>query len=183
MTENKSKIAVKDVLLYFGKIQLVVAVSTIISCIPFITIIRLFTDTRTLQDTIWGIVGLLLECGMLIYVFYKEKYDDRSLEQNFVIKTISLALVPHFILSLGFRFISYIAGVGVSGLAQVWASLLAGEYLKSHTDVPLYMYFILMIPMMVLIVSSAYLGFKLGDKKVQKEHENFARKYRDASGD
>ena len=44
-------------------------------------------------------------------------------------------------------------------------------------DVPLYLYFVLMIPMMALIVSSAYFGFKLGDKKLKKEHEDFFKKY------
>ena len=87
MEKNKSNISIKDVLLYFGKIQFAVVISFIIS-IPFITLIRLFTDIRTLQDVIWGIIGLLLECGMLIYIFCKEKKEDRSLDQGFVIKTI-----------------------------------------------------------------------------------------------
>ena len=98
MEKNKTNISIKDALLYFGRIQFAVVISFVIS-IPFITLIRLFTDIRTLQDVIWGIIGLLLECGMLIYIFYKEKKEDRSLDQGFVIKTISFALIPHFILS------------------------------------------------------------------------------------
>ena len=71
MKENKSNISIKDVLLYFGKIQFAVVISLIIS-IPFITLIRFITDIRNLQDAIYGIIGLLLECGMLIYIFYKD---------------------------------------------------------------------------------------------------------------
>ena len=90
MAENKLNISIRAVLLYFGKIQFAVLVSLIIS-IPLITLIRLFTDIRTLQDAIGGIIGLLLECGILIYIFYKDKKDDRNIEQSFVIKTISFA--------------------------------------------------------------------------------------------
>ena len=182
MEKNKTNISIKDVLLYFGKIQFAVVISFIIS-IPFITLIRFFTDIRTLQDVIWGIIGLLLECGVLIYIFYKEKKEDRRLDQSFVIKTISFALIPHFILSLCFQFYSYISGVGVQYLSNAWGSIAAGEYLKDHRDVPLYMSIVLMIPMMALIVLSAYLGFKYGDKKIKKEHEDFLRKHGDVSND
>ena len=182
MAENKSNISVKDVALYFGKIQFAVIISLIIS-IPFITLIRFITDIRNLQDAIYGIIGLLLECGMLIYIFYKDKKDDRNLEQSFVIKTISFALIPHFVLSLCFQFYAYIAGVGVQYLSNVWGSIVAGEYLKDHRDVPLYMSVVLMIPMMALIVLSTYLGFKLGDKKIKKEHKDFVKKHIDTSGD
>lgn len=179
---KKTNISIKDVLLYFGKIQFAVVISFIIS-IPFMTLIRFFTDIRTLQDVIWGIIGLLLECGVLIYIFYKEKKEDRSLDKDFVIKTISFALIPHFILSLCFQFYSYISGVGVQYLSNAWGSIVAGEYLKDHRDVPLYMSIVLMIPMMALIVLSAYLGFKYGDKKIKKEHEDFLRKHGDISND
>ena len=182
MAENKLNISIRAVLLYFGKIQFAVLVSLIIS-IPLITLIRLFTDIRTLQDAIWSIIGLLLECGILIYIFYKDKKDDRNLEQSFVIKTISFALIPHFILSLCFRFYAYIAGVGVQYLSNVWGSVVAGEYLKDHRDVPLYMSVMLMIPMMALIVLSTYLGFKLGDKKIKKEHEDFVKNHGNVSED
>ena len=176
MKKNKTNISIKDVLLYFGKIQFAVVISFIIS-IPFMTLIRFFTDIRTLQDVIWGIIGLLLECGMLIYIFYKEKKEDRSLDKGFVIKTISFALIPHFILSLCFQFYSYISGVGVQYLSHAWGSIVAGEYLKDHRDVPLYMSIVLMIPMMALIVLSTYIGFKLGDKKIKKEHDAFLKKH------
>lgn len=176
MKTNNSNISIKQVLFYFSKIQLAVVISFIIS-IPFITLIRFFTDIRTLQDVIWGIIGLLLECGVLIYIFYKEKKEDRSLDQGFVIKTISFALIPHFILSLCFQFYSYISGVGVQYLSNAWGSIVAGEYLKDHRDVPIYMSVVLMIPMMALIVLSTYIGFKLGDKKIKKEHEDFCKKH------
>ena len=176
MKENKSNISIKDVLLYFGKIQFAVVISLIIS-IPFITLIRFITDIRNLQDAIYGIIGLLLECGMLIYIFYKDKKDDRNLEQSFVIKTISFALIPHFVLSLCFQFYAYITGVGVQYLSNAWGSIVVGEYLKDHRDVPLYMSIVLMIPMMALIVLSVYLGFKLGDKKLKKEHDDFVKKH------
>ena len=66
---------------------------------------------------------------------------------------------------------------------NAWGSIAAGEYLKDHRDVPLYMSIVLMIPMMALIVLSAYLGFKYGDKKIKKEHEDFLRKHADVSND
>ena len=176
MKENKSNISIKDVLLYFGKIQFAVVISLIIS-LPFLILIRFVTDIRTLQDAIWGAIGLLLEIGALIYIFYKEKKDDRSLEQSFVLKTISFALIPHFLLSLCFQFYSYVAGIGVQYLSHAWGSIVAGEYLKDHRDVPLYMSVVLMIPMMALIVLSVYLGFKLGDKKLKKEHDDFVKKH------
>ena len=84
---------------------------------------------------------------------------------------------------LCFQFYSYISGVGVQYLSHAWGSIVAGEYLKDHRDVPLYMSIVLMIPMMALIVLSAYLGFKYGDKKIKKEHEDFLRKHGDVSND
>lgn len=176
MKTNNSNISIKQVLFYFSKIQLAVVISFIIS-LPFLILIRFVTDIRTLQDVIWGVIGLLLEVGAIIYFFYKEKKDDRSLEQSFVLKTISFALIPHFVLSLCFQFYAYISGVGVQYLSNAWGSIVAGEYLKDHRDVPIYMSVVLMIPMMALIVLSTYIGFKLGDKKIEKEHEDFCKKH------
>ena len=176
MKDNNSNFSIKNVLLYFGKIQLAVAISLIIS-LPLLILIRFVTNIQTLQNAIWGAVGFLLEIGALIYIFYKEKKDDRHLEQSFVLKTISFALIPHFLLSLCFQFYAYVAGVGGQYLSNAWGSIVAGEYLKDHRDVPLYMSVVLMIPMMALIVLSTYIGFKLGDKKIKKEHDAFLKKH------
>lgn len=175
MSENTEKISFKGVLFYFGKIQLCVLVSLIIS-LPLLILIRFFTDNKILENLIFGILGLVIEFSVLLFTFSREKINDKLLNCSFVIKTTLLALIPHFILSLCFKFYMYIAGVGVSSLGLFWGSMVANMYLKEHSAVPLYMYIALMIPMMALIVLSSYLGFKLGDKKIQKEREMLLKK-------
>lgn len=168
MTKRSKEVSVKAIALYFVKIQLCIIVSIIIS-IPVMITIRFFEHDQTIQTGIYGIVSVIIEFLCYSFMFYKEKYNDKTLELSFLLKATSLALIPHFILSLINRFYDYTIGPGVSSLAHFWGSLNAGEYLYKLSDVPLYTFLVLSIPMMALIVLSAYLGFRWGDKILQKE--------------
>ena len=174
-TRDVEKISVKTILLYFLKIQLCILITLFIS-IPLITLIRFFTDVRVVQDLILGILGVVIEFFTLLFMFSKEKVNDRSLKCSYMIKNTSLALIPHFVLSLCFQFYIYVAGTGVSQLGCVWGSHLAGKYLEDQRDVPFYTFVVLMIPMMALIVLSSYLGYMRGNNIIQKNRSDFFKK-------
>ena len=162
------------VVFYFIKIQLSVIITLIISA-PVMIIIRFLEHDKISQTGIYGILCVIMEFLCCTVMFFKEKYNDKTLKLNFLLKTTSLALIPHFILSMFNRFYVYTIGPGVSSLAQFWGSLKAGEYLYKLDEVPLYIFFVLSIPMMALIVLSAYLGFWWGDKLLQKEHNELLK--------
>lgn len=174
MKQNTDKVNLKAIALYFVKIQLCIIVSIVIS-IPVMITIRLFEHDQTIQTAIYGAFSVVIEFLCYSFMFFKEKYNDKTLKLNFLLKTTSLALIPHFILSMFNRFYVYTIGPGVSSLAQFWGSLKAGEYLYKLYEVPLYTFFVLSIPMMALIVLSAYLGFRWGDKLLQKERNELLR--------
>ena len=168
MSHNNDRVSIKSVLLCCMKIQLSIWISLIIGA-PCLILIRMYIDDRIIQDLIFGILGVVIEFLILLFMFSKDKANDKSLSCSFMIKNTSFALIPHFIISLCFQFYIYAVGIGVNTLARVWGSVLANKYLIRPEEVPFYTYFVLMIPMMVLIVLSAYLGFKRGDKIIQKE--------------
>ena len=137
--------------------------------------IRFFEHDQTIQMGIYGTLSVVIEFLCYSFMFFKEKYNDKTLELSFLLKATSLALIPHFILSLINRFYDYTIGPAVSSLAHFWGSLKAGEYLYKLYEVPLYTFLVLSIPMMALIVLSAYLGFRWGDKLLQKERNELLK--------
>ena len=174
MTKRSKEVGLKTIALYFVKIQLCIIISIIIS-IPVMITIRFFEHDQTIQTGIYGALSVVIEFLCYSFMFYKEKYNDKTLKLNFLLKTTSLALIPHFILSMFNRFYVYTIGPGVSSLAHFWGSLNAGEYLYKLSYVPLYTFLVLSIPMMALIVLSAYLGFRWGDKILEKERNELLK--------
>lgn len=167
MKENK----MKDIFNCFIKIQICVLIVYAVT-LPLSLLINFVIHNRILQDIIAGVLEIAVEFAGLVLVFSTEKYNDKYLACSTMVKKAAFALIPHFILSLCFRFSAYIAGVGVSTLGCVWYSAATAHYVNEPALVPFVLFIPPMIPMMGLIVLSAYLGFKLADRRIQKErHE------------
>lgn len=159
---------IKKGIVLFLKIQLAVILTVIITT-PILVVIRFITTQRILQELILGIIGVLVELCIFIYMLRNSVIDDGFKKLKDVFRTLTISITLHFLLGLLNGFYAYTAGVGVSSLGVVWGSTIAGEFLKDRRDVPLYTVLILALAMIPLYYGASFIAFKLGISKKEKE--------------
>ena len=156
--------------LYYLWIQASIILVSVLSG-PLSIVARFITDNRYISTTIYAISGTIIELVLIAYFFARAKLDDKRIELKVFLKPVPTAFSIHFIVSLINGFYIYTAGPGVSDLSMIWASKIAGEYLIDKREAPLWPNIVLFVPMLLLILTSIIIGFKLAVRKQEKQRK------------
>ena len=115
------------------------------------------------------VITTLFEIGIIAFLFYKKKYNDKYITKNEFLKPLTVALPLHFLVSLINGFYHYTAGAFVSELGFMWGSALVGGEQYDKSKVPLWPNLVLTPFHLAMIIGAVWLGFYLADKKQRKE--------------
>ena len=115
------------------------------------------------------VITTLFEIGIIAFLFYKKKYNDKYITKNEFLKPLTVALPLHFLVSLINGFYHYTAGAFVSELGLMWGMAIVGGVHYDKSSIPLWPNLVLTPFHLAMIIGAVWLGFYLADKKQRKE--------------
>ena len=153
----------------FLEFQVIILIVRYLCGFPMI-LVRAFVHDMIIHDTIFGISAFVLELISICWLFYRQKINDRKAAVPNVLLSLSIPLAMQFFFGLLVNFFYYTVGSGVSVLGMTWWKYTEGTLgAYDQLEAPLYPFIILFAVKSIFVVIFAFIGFKLGDRKLQKE--------------
>lgn len=169
------KRAILSGLTLFVEFQAIILIVRYLCGFPMI-LVRAFVHNMVIHDVIFGISAFLLELVSICWLFYRQKINNRRDTVQTVLLSLPMPLVIQFFFGLLFNFFYYTTGSGVSVLGMAWWKWTEGSLTTyDQLEAPLYPFIILFSIKSVLIVIISFTGFKLGEKKLEKERRAIVR--------
>ena len=158
-------------LLLFVEIQLSIFIAQLITG-PISVLLGLNFDGET-EEILVGAAAFILKIVLCFALFYRNKYNNKTLPFKHFFRVLLISLGLHFLLGLISRFAVIFSGTEIWKFSALWADKTVPAFQSSgeDKDIPLYIYLVLASVEIMSIIGAAALGFDLATKKLDKEHK------------
>lgn len=165
---------IKTALVYLMYLYVPILLSVFSSGIPIVITRFIIKNSGLVEDIVLIIWGLLIETAVLILMFYRLKYNDRSIGKRDFLTPLLPALIISLVISMMNSFFPYTAGMLVTCGGTLVGRLMnvSQEHIMiSPFDVPSYVFFILFGVRIVITVAAVSHAYNFASKKLSKERE------------
>ncbi len=149
---------------YFLMFQVSVLVAMLASLLLIIPI-RLLVENPLYQNCIFACIAFVLEIALILFFFYKEKMDFKSVSLIKFVSPCIIGVILHSTLSYVNGFYMYTAGASVSESGIIWQSYYLNQTVTDMREVELFRLIIPFIIILFLRIGAVFLGYYFGKRK------------------
>jgi len=162
---------IKTSILYLLKLMIILFVNPYLIAIISLAVFMAFPgiSSTVYVNLVNGILGGVIECLLLFFVFLPGFYNDKKSELKPALLCFGTALILQLMIALINYFYPYTAGMSVTYIGDFWYTVATGNIPKTPNDVPVYYYIALTLITDVFRTSTVFFAFILAKKKQLRE--------------